>query len=121
MKPHERDFANLIDELLRLYASGELFTFVLEPEVEATNNFMERELRNPALERKAGRTNKTAAGAHRRSAIVSVLQSVRANLENFSLTSVLEEIGRWMKEGMSLFAKQWQMLNTTEAATANAS
>ena len=53
--------------------------------------------------------------------IVRVLQSVRANLENFSLTSVLEEIGRWMKEGRSLFAKQWQMLNTTEAATANAS
>lgn len=122
MSPHERDFTNLVNELGRLVMAEELFTFVLEPEVEATNNFMERELRNPALERKAGRTNKTAAGAHRRSVIVSVLQSVRANLENFSLTSVLEEIGRWMQEGMSLFAKQWkqwQMINTAEAATAN--
>ena len=119
MLPHERDFTNLVYELGRLVMAEELFTFVLEPEVEATNNFMERELRNPALDRKAGRTNKTATGAHRRSVIVSVLQSVRANLENFSLTSVLEEIGRWMKEGMSLFAKQWQMLNSTKAATTN--
>jgi transposase len=90
----------------------------LEPEVDATNNCMERELR-PALERKAGRTNKTAAGARRRSVIVSVLQSLRANLNNFSLTTVLEEIGPWMKEGMSLFAKQWQALHAAEAATAN--
>jgi hypothetical protein len=91
----------------------------MEPEVEATNNGMERELRNPALERKAGRTNKTATGAHRRSVIVSVLRSLRANLENFNLTTVLEEIGHWMKEGMSLFAKQWQAIQTKEAATAN--
>ena len=119
MSPHERDFTNLVNELGRLVMAEELFTFVLEPEVDATNNFMERELRNPALERKAGRTNKTAAGAHRRSVIVSVLQSLRANLANFSLTSVLDEIGRWMKEGMSLFAKQWQSMQAPEGATAN--
>ena len=64
-KPHERDFANLIDELLRLFLEEELFTFVLMPEVEATNNLSERLLRSPAQDRKAGRTNKTAAGAHR--------------------------------------------------------
>jgi transposase len=60
MPPHERDFTNLINELSRLVMAEELFTFVLVPEVEATNNGMERELRNPALERKACRTNKTA-------------------------------------------------------------
>jgi transposase len=119
MQPHERDFTNLVNELGRLVMAEELFTFVLEPAVEATNNCMERALRNPALERKAGRTNKTAAGAHRRSVIVSVLQSLRANLADFCLRSVLEETGRWMKEGMSLFAKQWQALLATEAATAN--
>jgi len=119
MQPHEHDFTNLVNELIRLTLAEELFTFVLEPEVEATNNMMERELRNPALERKAGRTNKSAAGAHRRSVIVSVLQSLRVNLEDFCLTSVLQEIGRWMKEGMSLFAKQWQALHAAEAANAN--
>jgi len=119
MPPHEHDFTKLVNELGRLVMAEELFTFVLVPEVEATNNGMERELRHPALERKAGRTNKTAPGAHRRSVIVSVLQSLRANLENFSLSTVLAEIGHWMQEGISLFAKQWQAIQTKEAATAN--
>jgi hypothetical protein len=116
MKPHERDFTNLVNELGRLLLAEELFTFVLEPEVASTNNAMERELRGPALDRKAGRTNKTAAGAHRRSVIVSVLESLRANLAKFNLTTVLEEIGRWMKDGISLFAQQWQTIAGTKPA-----
>ena len=115
MPPHERDFTNLVNELGRLMMAEELFTFVLEPAVAATNNLMERELRNPALERKACRTNKTAKGAHRRSVIVSVLQSLRMNLKEFRLTTVLEEVTRWMKEGISLFAEQWQTLQETKA------
>ena len=103
MPPHEHDFTNLVNELGRLVMAEELFTFVLEPAVEATNNLSERNLRSSAQDRKAGRTNKTAKGAHRRSVIVSVLQSLRTNLANFSLTSVLAETGRWMKEGLSLF------------------
>jgi hypothetical protein len=108
MKPHERDFTNLVNELIRLVLAEELFTFVLETDVEPTNNGMERLLRGPALDRKAGRTNQTAAGAHRRSVIVSVLESLRANLVHFDLASVLEEVSRWMTEGVSLFARQWQ-------------
>jgi transposase len=116
MQPHERDFTNLVNELIRLVMAEELFTFVLKPEVEATNNLMERELRNPALDRKAGRSNKTATGAHRRSVIVSVLQSLRANLEDFSLTTVLDEVTHWMTEGISLFAQQWQPILENDAA-----
>jgi transposase len=118
MRPHERDFHNLVNELMRLFLAEELFTFVLVPGLEATNNMMERELRNPALDRKAGRTNKTATGARRRSVIVSVLESLRANLPTFNLTSVLEEVGRWMKEGISLFSKQWTAATTAELAAA---
>lgn len=118
MKPHERDFTNLVNELLRLVIAEELFTFVLIPDVEPTNNSMERQLRNPAQDRKAGRTNKTAAGAHRRSVIVSVLESLRANLTTFNLTTVLEEVGRWMKEGASLFARQWQAAMASAPAVA---
>ena len=114
MQPHERDFTNLVNELLRLVMAEELFTFVLEPEVDGTNNLSERELRGSALDRKAGRTNKTAKGAHRRSVIVSVLQSLRMNLQDFRLTTVLEEVTRWMKEGISLFAEQWQTLQNTK-------
>jgi transposase len=116
---HERDFGNLAEELLRLSLAEELFTFVLVPEVEATNNAMERLLRDSAQDRKAGRTNQTAAGAQRRSVIVSVLESLRANLPTFMLATVLQEVGRWMEEGISLFARQWQELQTTLNAAAD--
>jgi transposase len=119
MKPHERDFANLIDELLRLFLDGELFTFVLVPGVEATNNLSERLLRGSAQDRKAGRTNQTATGAHRRSVIVSVLESLRVNLDTFDLTTVLAEVGRWMQEGISRFAQQWQTLQAERDAAAD--
>jgi hypothetical protein len=118
MPRHEQDFTNLVNELGRLVMAEELFTFVLEPAVEATNNQSERNLRSPAQDRKAGRTNKTAKGAHRRSVIVSVLQSLRANLENFSLTTVLAEAVRWMNEGLSLFAEQWHALQAAQSAEA---
>ena len=113
MKPHERDFANLVNELLERMMDEELFTFVLNPKVEATNNLTERLQRSPAEDRKAGRTSTTAAGAHRRSVIVSVLESLRANLAEFTLDSVLEEVRRWMQEGVSLFARQWQEAKRT--------
>jgi transposase len=116
MTPHQKDFTNLSDELIRLLLAGELFTFVLCEGVEPTNNLMERGLRGPALDRKAGRTNRTATGAKRRTVIVSVLESLRVNLEKFDLATVLEEINRWMHEGVSLFAKQWQELIQQKAA-----
>lgn len=106
MKPHERDFTNLVNELSRLLMSNELFTFVLVEGVDPTNNLSERILRNPALDRKTGRTSKTEAGARRRSILVSVLESLRVNLATFSLASVLDEVKRWMSEGISRFAKQ---------------
>jgi hypothetical protein len=118
LPPHERDFHNLVDELVRLLLAEEQFTFVLVPAVEATNNSSERRLRSPAQDRKAGRTNQTAAGAQRRSVIVSVLESLRTNLEKFDLATVLEEVDRWMKEGISLFAQQWQAVQQAESAMA---
>jgi hypothetical protein len=110
MKPPERDFANLVNELLQRMMDQELFTFVLVPGVESTNNLTERLQRGPAQDRKIGRTSKSAAGAHRRSVIFSVLESLRANLEEFTLASVLAESRRWMAEGVSLFQKQWRAL-----------
>lgn len=114
MKSQERDFTRLVNELMRLLLAEELFTFVLEPGVEPTNNSSERNLRSPAQDRKAGRTSKTPAGAHRRSVIVTVLESLRANLKQFNLTTVLEEVKQWMKEGISLFARRWQALLAAE-------
>lgn len=114
-QPHEQDFANLVNELLERMMDQELFTFVLNPEVEPTNNLSERLQRSPAQDRDAGRTSKTAAGARRRSVIVSVLESLRANLPEFTLDHVLDEVQRWMKDGVSLFARQLQeLLGTSE-------
>jgi transposase len=116
LSPPEQDFYNLVEELLDRLLDEELFTFVLHPEVEPTNNALERLQRGPALERKAGRASKTAAGAQRRSVIVSVLESLRANLEVFTLSAVLQEVQRWLAEGQSLFQRQWQALLGATAA-----
>jgi transposase len=121
MLPHERDFANLVDELIERMLDGELFTFVLNPEVDATNNVAERMQRSPAKDRDAGRTNKTAAGARRRSVITSVLESLRINLPQFTLQSVVDEAMRWMREGISLFQQQLQTLAPPTPAAENTS
>ena len=116
MKPHECDFANLVNELLQRVMDEELFTFVLLPHVDPTNNLAERLQRSPAQDRKAGRTSKTARGAHRRSVIVSVLESLRVNLESFTLANVLTEVTEWMTTGASLFVKQWRELTQNPPA-----
>jgi hypothetical protein len=115
MKPHERDFANLVNELLERVMDEELFTFVLLPHVDPTNNLAERLQRSPAQDRQAGRTSKTAAGARRRSILVSVLESLRVNLGQFTLANVLTEVRGWMKAGESLFAKQWRELTQQDS------
>jgi hypothetical protein len=114
LSPPEREFANLVKELADLLAAEQLFTFVLEPEVEATNNVTERQLRNPALERKAGRTSKTPKGAERRSVIVSILETLRANLPVFTFASVVKEVRDWMESGVSLLDKLWEEVSKPE-------
>jgi hypothetical protein len=119
--PHERDFANLANELTERLFDEELFTFVLRPEVDPTNNVAERLQRSPAKDRDAGRTSKTAAGARRRSVITSVLESLRVNLVPFTLRSVVEEATRWMREGISLFQQQLQAITPPLPALENTS
>jgi transposase len=117
-KPHERDFTNLVNELADRLTDEELFTFVLEPAVEATNNLSERLLRGAAQDRKVGRTSKTPAGAQRRSVIVSILETLRANLPQFTFASVVAEVRRWMDEGTSLFDQMWESFVQADPATA---
>jgi hypothetical protein len=73
----EKDFFNLVHELVRLLGEDELFTFVLHPEVEGTNNETERTLRNPSQARQTGRTSQTPRGARRRTILQSVIESLR--------------------------------------------
>jgi hypothetical protein len=98
----------------------ELFTFatspaVLTPTGEAvpvagTNNEAERTLRNPAAARDTGRTNKTLAGARRRTIHTSVLESLRCYLPTFTLSSAIAEVQRWLDTGQSCFARMLKRL-----------
>jgi hypothetical protein len=101
----EDDYRRLANEIMRLMLSQELFTFVVEAAVEGTNNEAERTLRNAALARKTGRTSKTLRGARRQSIVSSLLESLRQQLPEFTLGSVVAEVVRWSHVGRSCFTE----------------
>lgn len=101
----EKDFFNLTHEIVRLMSDDELFTFVIHPEADGTNNISERQLRDAAQDRVTGRTNKTERGARRRTVITSVLDSLRAHVPNLTLKTALEELTRWQQTGISCFRR----------------
>jgi hypothetical protein len=119
----EDNYRRLCNELMRLMLAQELFTFVTAKPVEqpngetldvpATNNESERTLRSPAQARDTGRTDKAVVGGRRRSVIVSVLESLRQYLSTYTLSSVIEEVGRWDESGRSCFARWAERLNLT--------
>ena len=118
-----RDFRLLNHELFRLMSNDELFAFVTAPPVEqidgttepvsGTNNEAERTLRDPALARKTGRTNKTLAGARRQTILKSVLESLRLYVPTFTLKAVVEEIQSWSRQGASCFERLKRKLKLT--------
>jgi transposase len=122
LEGHEDDFRLLANEVMRLMLAKQLFTFVTakpvtQPNgatkpVAGTNNEAERTLRGSATARDTGRTNKTLLGARRQTILVSVLESLRLYLPEFTLTSVVAEIKRWWQCGQSCFTtllKQQQL------------
>lgn len=114
----EKDFFNLVHELVRLMGERELFTFVLHPTASGTNNEAERSLRTAAMDRRTGRTSKTPAGARRRTILVSVMESLRVHLKDFTLSSVQAEVASWRESGESLFAR---LLKSSGLAPPNSS
>ena len=116
----DNDYRLLANERMRLMLAKQLFTFVTTPPVQqpngesrtvgATNNESERTLRSPAQARDTGRTNKTTTGARRQTILTSVLQSLRVYLPTFTLSSVIAEVQRWVKQGRSCFAKLMKKL-----------
>jgi hypothetical protein len=116
----DNDYRLLCNEMMRLMLAEELFTFVTSPPVTTptgeavpvagTNNEAERTLRNPATARDTGRTNKTLVGARRRTIHTSVLESLRCYLPEFTLSSVITEVRRWLDTGHSCFARMLKKL-----------
>jgi len=99
----EKDFRNLVHEIVRLQGDGELFTFVKFPEATGTNNSAEQALRQSAQDRKTCRTSKTLNGARRRTILVSVFESLRLHVADFTLNGILKETTSWLETGQSLF------------------
>ena len=110
----DNDYRLLCNELMRLMLNQQLFTFVTATPIKTiagetvlvagTNNESERTLRNPAMARATGRANKTERGARRQTVLVSVLESLRLWLTDFTLSRVTAEIQRWVDRGRSCFA-----------------
>ena len=111
----------LCNELIRLLREAQLFTFVTAPAIETplgetkpvpgTNNTAEQGLRNPAMARATGRTDKAVAGTRRRTVVTSVLESLRQYLPSFSLAMVVAEVTRWTVCGRSCFEDLLRKLN----------
>ncbi len=99
----ERDFVNLQKAPMRMMGEQELFTFVVVPEVEPTNNRPERTFRFTARMRRANQTSKSEWAAPRRSILTSVSLSRRQHLPEFTLETVVQEVRRWRTTGESLF------------------
>jgi transposase len=114
------DSRRLVNEVMRLMLSQELFPFVTAKPVEqpngesqavgGTNNEAERTLRNPAMARKTGRTSKTMHGARRQTIVTSVLESLRLYLSTFTLPAVIEEVQGWIATGRSCFEELLEKL-----------
>ena len=79
--------------------------------VGGTNNESERTLRPPAEARKTGRTNKTIRGARRQTILVSVLESLRLHVGEYTLPNLIAEIRHWGQTGRNCFT---QLIMTAE-------
>ncbi len=110
---HEANFIRLQNELIKGLDS--LFVFVEHPDVEATNNRSERNVRREAEIRKGGRTSKSDRGAKRRSIIMTVLATLNTRFPKFTLDHLLSEVKRWMNEGCSLFHLELEGLKKANA------
>ena len=123
----EDDFRLLCNELMRLMLDGQLFTFVTAAPVTGptgatqpvagTNNEAERTLRGPAMARDTGRTNKAWSGTRRQTIVVSILESIRNHLASFTLTTVIDEVARWLQTGRSCFTELADKLGLAAATS----
>jgi uncharacterized small protein (DUF1192 family) len=112
----EATFIRLQNELINGIES--LFVFVEYPEVEATNNRSERNVRREAEIRKGGRTSKSDDGANRRSIIMTVLATLNTRIKEFTLDKLLAEIAGWIEAGVSIFQVELNELKHAQAPPA---
>jgi transposase len=93
----DQDNQKLLRMLRRYHQRGDLLRFLEQPEVEPTNNRVERILRPAVIARKVSQCSKTWAGAHAFAAFASVIQTF---LKKGTPSSVLEAL-------VDLFRTPW--------------
>lgn len=111
------DYRRLVHEIMRLMLSQQLFVFVTTDGVDGNNNASERELRDDALRRKTGRTNKAPNGAKRQTILSSVLRTLAKQLSRFTLDGVINEVKRWLVKGRGCFTDQSQAAGLSRSAS----
>jgi TnpA family transposase len=62
--------------------SNNLFRFVNDPEIDATNNISERELRALVIIRKISNGSKNTRGANATAMLLSIIQTIKLRKEN---------------------------------------
>ena len=102
---------------MRLMLAQELFVFVTTDGVDGNNNASERELRDDAMRRNTGRTNKSSHGAKRQTIISSVLRTLAKQLGQFTLDGVIDEVKRWLAKGRSCFSDQAEEAGLSRSAS----
>jgi transposase len=85
----DQDNQKLLRMLRRYHRRGDLLRFLEEPEVEPTNNRVERMLRPAVLARKVSQCSKTWAGAEAFAAFTSIIQTL---LKKAAPSAVLEAL-----------------------------
>jgi hypothetical protein len=93
----DQDNQKLLRMLRRYHQRGDLLRFLEQPEVEPTNNRVERILRPAVIARKVSQCSKAWAGAHAFAAFASVIQTF---LKKGTPSSVLEAL-------VDLFRTPW--------------
>jgi transposase len=90
----DQDNQKLLRMLRRYHRRGDLLRFLEQPEVEPTNNRVERMLRPAVIARKVSQCSKTWPGAHAFAAFTSVIQTILKKGAPSSVAEALADLFR---------------------------
>jgi hypothetical protein len=90
----DQDNQKLLRMLRRYHRRGDLLRFLEEPEVEPTNNRVERMLRPAVIARKVSQCSKTWAGAEAFAAFTSIIQTLLKKAAPSAVVEALADLFR---------------------------
>jgi transposase len=90
----DQDNQKLLRMLRRYHQRGELLRFLEQPEVEPTNNRVERMLRPAVIARKVSQCSKTWSGAYAFAAFTSIIQTLLKGGTPSSVVEALSDLFR---------------------------